>query len=211
MDQRLLDFTRRALSAGIGRTEIGSALTRAGWSEADAEAALGEFADVDFPVPVPRPKPYVSAREVFTYLVFFSALCVTAFNLGGMAFVFVEIGFPDPMLDIGNRAGARTELRWHMSSLVVAFPLLLFLFRSIVRGIERDPTRLSSRPRKQITYLALFVAGAILSGDLVALVYNFLGGELTVRFLLKVVIVAFLAGGIFAYFLHEMRREEAAA
>lgn len=211
MDQRLLDFTRQALAAGMGRAEIGSALKRAGWSEADAEAALGEFADVDFPIPVPRPKPYVSAREVFTYLTFFAVLCVSAFNLGGMAFVFVELVFPDPMLDAPAWDPARTELRWHMSSLVVAFPLFLLVLRSITRTVERDPTRLSSRPRKWITYLALLAAGATLSGDVVALVYNFLGGELTVRFVLKVAVVAFLAGGILAYFLAEMRREEVPA
>lgn len=211
MDSNLVDFTHRALAAGIERGQIRDALREAGWPDADVDAALGAFAEVTFPIPVPRPRPYVSAREVFTYLVFFAALCVTAFNLGGMAFVFVELAFPDPAVDYGSWSSARTVLRWHISSLVVAFPLFLFLFRSIGKAIDRDPTRLSSRPRKWITYLALLAAGSILSGDVVALVYNLLGGELTVRFVLKVAIVATLAGGIFAYFLSEMRREETSA
>lgn len=210
MDERLADFTRRALAAGLGRHEITSALRRAGWAEADIESALGEFAEIDFPVPVPRPKPYVSAREVFTYLVFFSALSVSAFNVGAMTFAFIELAFPDPLSGSGAWHWERASVRWNLSSLVVAFPLFFLTFRSITRAIAKDPTRRASRPRKWITYLALFLSGAILSGDVVALVYSFLGGELTIRFVLKVATVAVIAGGIFAYFLADMRREEEA-
>ena len=40
------------------------------------------------------------------------------------------------------------------------------------------------------------------------LVYNLLGGEVTTRFLAKVVVVAVIAGGIFHYYMHDLRREE---
>ena len=40
------------------------------------------------------------------------------------------------------------------------------------------------------------------------LVYNLLGGEITTRFLLKVLIVAFIAGSVFWYYLTDVRREE---
>ena len=52
------------------------------------------------------------------------------------------------------------------------------------------------------------VAAFALAGDTITLVYNALGGELTVRFILKVLVVAVLAGGTFAYFLLDMRKEE---
>lgn len=38
------------------------------------------------------------------------------------------------------------------------------------------------------------------------LVYNGLGGDFGTRFLLKVITVAVIAGGIFSYFLHDVRQ-----
>ena len=62
--------------------------------------------------------------------------------------------------------------------------------------------------RLWLTYLTLFVAATILIGDLTTLVYNVLGGELTVRFVLKVAVVGAIAGTIFGYFLREVRQED---
>lgn len=208
MDAQLLDFTRSALASGAGRAEIAGALRRAGWAEADIATALGAFAEVAFPVPVPRPKPYLSAREVFVYLTLFAALYASAYNLAALAFDFIDRAFPDALETSFALSYRATAIRWSVSVLIVAFPLFLFTFRAVSRAIERDPTKRGSRPRKWLTYLTLFIAGVSLAGDLMALVYNALGGELTVRFGLKVVTVAVIAGGTFTFFLTDMRKEE---
>lgn len=208
MDAQLLEFTRSALQSGSGRAEIAGALRRAGWAEADIATALGAFAEVEFPVPVPRPKPYLSAREVFVYLALFAALYASAYNLGALAFEFINRAFPDPLETSYAVSYRESAIRWNVSVLIVAFPLFLFTFRAVSRAIERDPTKRSSRPRKWLTYLTLFIAGVSLAGDLMVLVYNALGGELTIRFCLKVATVAVIAGGTFAFFLTDMRKEE---
>ena len=59
--------------------------------------------------------------------------------------------------------------------------------------------------------MTLVIAAGALIGDTTTLVYNLLGGELTLRFVLKVLVVAFIAGGIFGYYLWDLRREEATA
>jgi len=43
---------------------------------------------------------------------------------------------------------------------------------------------------------------------MITLVYNVLGGELTVRFVLKVLVAAAIAGSIFGWYLVDLRREE---
>lgn len=207
MDAQLLEFTRSALQSGSGRAEIAGALRRAGWAEADIATALGAFAEVEFPVPVPRPTPYLSAREVFVYLTLFAALYASAYNLAALAFQFINRAFPDP-LETSYAVIDREAIRWSVSALIVAFPLFLFTFRAVSPAIERDPTKRGSRPRKWLTYLTLFIAGVSLAGDLMALVYNALGGELTIRFGLKVATVAVIAGGTFTFFLTDMRKEE---
>jgi hypothetical protein len=78
----------------------------------------------------------------------------------------------------------------------------------INRGLVRNPAKRLSAIRRWLTYLTLFLAVTILAGDLIALIYNLLGGELTIRFLLKVSTVAVIAGGVLGYYLADLRREE---
>jgi O-antigen/teichoic acid export membrane protein len=210
MNAELVEFTRRALAAGKERQEISNILRQAGWVEPDIEAALDAFADITFPIPVPRPKPYLSAREVFVYLILFAALYAAAFSLGALVFDLIDRRFPDP-LEIQSPNFMRLSddrIRWDISMIIVAFPLFFFTFRAVTRAVAKDPTKRASRPRKWLTYLTLFVAGTALVGDTAVLIYNMLGGELTIRFLLKVATIAIIAGGMFSYFIGDMRKEE---
>ena len=95
IDDELLSFVRDALTRGVPRAQIEQALLQAGWAEQQAKRALAAYADLDFPVPVPRPKAYVSAREAFLYLVLFSTLYVSAYNLGRLIFSFKAIPISD--------------------------------------------------------------------------------------------------------------------
>ena len=52
------------------------------------------------------------------------------------------------------------------------------------------------------------MAAGVLIGDVTTLVYNLLSGELTARFLLKVVTVGSIAGTSFWYYLSDLRRDE---
>ena len=207
MNADVLDFTRRALDKGLAREDIAEALRQAGWSDADVRSANGAFAPIAFPVPVPRPRPYLSAYEVFVYALMFTALYASAFHLGALAFQFIDRALPDPGV---STAGAilKEGMRFNIAGLIVGLPLFLFLFASINRAIAKDPTRRQSRPRKWLTYLTLFVAAAVLLGDVSTLVYQFLGGELTSRFTLKVVTVGVIASGALGYFLTDARQDE---
>jgi hypothetical protein len=200
----LATFVRDALAQGVPRERIETALLAAGWPPEKVGRAIGAFADVDFPLPVPRPQPYLSAREAFLYLLLFTTLFLAAFNLGQIAFELIEKAFPDPA---GGSFSARA-LRWSVSYLVVSFPIYLFLALRQEREVRSDPTKRASRVRKWLTYLTLFVAAGFLVGDLVALIFHFLEGELSTRFALKVLVVAVIAGTAFAYYLRDLRQEE---
>ena len=64
-----------------------------------------------------------------------------------------------------------------------------------------DPNKRHSRVRRWLTYTTLFLAASILVGDVISLIYSLLGGEITSRFLLKVLVVGFIAGTVFWYYL----------
>ncbi len=200
-------FVRDALARGLLRAEIEDVLLRAGWDPEQVKAALAGFADVEFPIPVPRPKPYLSARETFLYVVLFGTLYITTFNLGRLVFAFIDRAFPDPAGPV-PASYIRETIRWTISSIIVAFPVFLYVSRLISRTIRVDSRKRGSDIRQNLTYLTLLVAGGVLVGAVITLLYNFLGGELTVRFVLKVLTIGVLAGPIFWYYLSDLRREE---
>jgi hypothetical protein len=204
----LSDFVKTALARGVPRAEIEVALRQAGWTIDQTRVALAGYADADFPIPVPRPRPYLDAREAFMYLVLFSTLYWSAYHLGSLLFDIINVAFPDPATDqAAFRSYARSSMRWSISSLVVAFPVFLYMSWLVARDMAADPNKRHSKVRRWLTYLTLFVASSIIIGDVITLLYNLLGGELTVRFLLKALVVAFIAGTIFWYYLSSVARD----
>ncbi|MBN1239923.1 MAG: hypothetical protein JXB36_15580 [Gammaproteobacteria bacterium] len=201
-------FVEEALRAGSSRQEVQRALEEAGWSREHVAKALGAYSDVDFPIPVPRPKSTVSARETFLYLVMFGMLYVSAYNLGQLLLQFINIAFPDPVLD--QYAQPLARIRWSVSALLVAFPVFLLIAWWIAKGVARDPTHRASGPRRWLTHLTLAIAACVVATDLIYLLNSMLSGELTARFLLKVLVVAAIAGAIFGYYLWSARADERA-
>jgi len=206
--EELQRFVREALARGRARDEIGATLRDAGWREDQVHSALDSYAAIEFPIPVPKPRPYLSARETFIYLVLFTTLYLTAFNFGRLIFQFINLGLPDPAAVYETVESAREAIRFSIASIVIAFPIFMWLSILISRSIKRDPAKRASKVRKWLTYMTLFVAAAIIIGDLTALVYSFLGGDLSARFALKIVTVAAIAGVVFGYYLWDLRQEE---
>ena len=205
----LVDFVRDALGRGVPRAQIEEALRKGGWTNGQIRGALTAFVDVDFPVPVPRARPYLSAREAFMYLVLFGTLYTSAYYLGSLIFDIINITFPDPAQQGDDYATyIRESMRWSISSLIVAFPVFLYLSWTTDREVTRDPVKRASKVRRWLTYLTLFASACALIGDVTTLVYNALGGELTIRFVLKVVTVGVIAGTAFIYYLRDLRQDE---
>jgi len=206
--QQLESFVKEALQSRNSKGDIAKALESAGWPGAQIANALDAFADTAFPVPVPKPRPSLSARDAFLYLVLFSTLYYGAWNLGSLLFSFIDRAFPDPAG--GGFAGYLFDerQRWSTAAVIIAFPVFFFMARYIARQIQLNPFKRLSPARRWLTYLTLFVASATLLGDTTTLIFNLLGGELTVRFTLKVLVVAAIAGSAFAYYLLDLRKEE---
>ncbi|NTV99348.1 MAG: hypothetical protein HGA70_09315 [Chlorobiaceae bacterium] len=207
-DNELKDFIHSALSKGILKNDIRDALLKAGWAADRIEKSLDDFADIDFPLPVPRPHPSLSAREAFFYLLLFVTLYTSAFHLGSLLFLFIEKAIPDPAIPGATADWRDDRIRFSVSSLIVAFPIYLFLSAKISREMLSTPSGRASDIRKWLTYITLFIAASVLIGDLTTLLFSLLGGELTLRFILKVLTVGAIAGTVFLYYLGGLRSEE---
>jgi len=208
MTNELQSFVREALLRGQSKDAVSGALVKAGWSEDDVRAALGAYADVEFAIPVPKPRPYLSAKEAFLYLVLFTCLYISAFNFGMLLFQFIERAFLDALYDSYGYDGNNSAIRLSVASLIIAFPLYLWLTSLFTKAFAKDPAKRDSKVRKWLSYITLFIAASIIIGDLIVLVFNLLGGELTTRFFLKVLVVMLIAGMIFGYYLWDLRKDE---
>ena len=206
MNNDLQTFIKDSLTQKIPREKILEVLRQANWQDDEIKANLDLYADIDFPIPVPKRKPYLSARDAFMYLVYFLCLYISAFHFGSLIFGFINHWIPDALriyesIDL-------TSIRMSVSALIVAFPVYLWLSWITTKEIQTNPEKKSSKIRKWLTYITLFVAAGVIIGDLITLIFNLLGGELTLRFVLKVLTVLLIAGLIFGYYLWDLRQEE---
>lgn len=210
VNEELHFFVREALAHNIARAELDGVLRRSGWSQSQVHEALGRFADVNFPIPVPRPRPYLDARDAFLYLLLFVTLYITAFNLGSLMFLWIDRNWPDPATaNFAYRLEyMRNAMRFSIASLIVAAPVFLFVSRLMMREIRTDPAKRNSKVRRWLTYLTVFIASTVLIGDVIALVYNLLGGEMAIRFILKILTIAVIAGAAFTFYLWDIRGDE---
>jgi uncharacterized membrane protein len=77
-------------------------------------------------------------------------------------------------------------------------------FRSFRKNNEKRETRLT----KFLTYLVLIIATITILGNLIATVYTFLQGELSIRFFLKALVIFVLAGLIFGFYYLERKKNQ---
>lgn len=213
MIQELIQFVRDALLAGKTRDEVRTALTQAGWQQDEIDDSLARFADIDFPVPVPLKRTSGSAREAFLYVVTFLMLYTAAISLGNLLCGFVDRAMPDPVQEpyyYGERYQSES-MRWLIASLLVSFPAWFFLTRAHLISYAKDPERRTSPVRRWLTYLTLTVAASTVLVTMIVLLAGALGGEYVERTLFKSLIVIALSGGIFGFYLWELRRGEGRA
>lgn len=148
-----------------------------------------------------------NAQDFFLYLVVFFSLAFVAFGEGSILFGLVDKFFNNKapnMLPAFNQG----VVKFGIAALIIAGPIFMVISRIILKRIAEQKISLESKVRKWLTYLVLFFAAATIIGDLITLVVNFLEGDYTASFLLKVLVVLLIAGGIFGYYFWDMRRKE---
>src|SRR3989344_6187531 len=143
-------------------------------------------------------------RDVFLHLLSIGTLYFSAFWFIQLLVGLIDVAFPDllnPYFDAGS------GIRWAIASLVIIFPVHIWIMRFLNRDIKAAPEKAELKIRKWLLYLTLFLAAILIIGDLVAFIFNFLDGELTVRFFLKVLSVLAVAAAVFGYYLYDLRKK----
>lgn len=145
-------------------------------------------------------------RDVFLHLLAVVTLYASAAAFTSLIYQYINIYFPD-RLETGYYfvQSAYQTVRWSIASLIVVFPTYFWTAWFLNKEYLRHPEKKRLRSRRWLLYFTLFAAALIIIGDLVTLIFHLLGGELTIRFLLKVLTIFFVAGSVFGYYFSELR------
>ncbi|MBI2446609.1 MAG: hypothetical protein HYV51_02185 [Parcubacteria group bacterium] len=145
-------------------------------------------------------------KDVFLHLLAIIALYASAVAFLVMLFQYINVLIPD-ILEQGlyQLQSYYSSIRWSISSLIVIFPVYIWTAYYLNKIYSLEPEKRNLRIRKWLLNFTVFVAALIIIGDLVALIYNFLGGDITARFVLKIAAVFFVATSVFFYYFWELK------
>ncbi|MEK7647001.1 MAG: DUF5671 domain-containing protein [Patescibacteria group bacterium] len=147
-----------------------------------------------------------TAKDFFLNLLAVATLYFSAGFLVNLLFAYIDLAIADPLQ--GSTMYRLGSVRWGVAALVVIFPVFVWASWFLNKIFAKNPEARTYKVRTWLLYLTLFIAGGVIVGDLVAVIYNFLEGDLTARFLWKVAAILAVAGLIFSYYLIEVRAEK---
>ncbi|MGA8533987.1 MAG: DUF5671 domain-containing protein [Candidatus Tumulicola sp.] len=204
--QKLLDFIRSAKAHNADDQFLAALLRQNGWSDRRIFSAFAAYYQDATGLAVPaRGSRSEDARDAFFYLLAFVTLGIWAVAFVWLGNVLIDRAFPSA-LDFEYAAESfRSGAAGQLASLIVAFPIFIFVSRAIVLETRRRPESLESGVRKWLTYLALVITTLALVGDGVWFLQQFLLGDLTLRFVLKSLVLFLTAGGVLWYYLGTVR------
>src|SRR3990167_1162135 len=144
-------------------------------------------------------------KDFFVFIGAMMALYASAVSLINLLFEIINALFPDPLsFSYDNFSSG---MRWSIASLIIVFPIYIFLSWFINKDLTLNPLKKNLGIRKWLTYLTLFVAGVAIITDLIMLINTFLGGEITARFAFKILAALVVAGVAFSYYLYDLKRD----
>ncbi|MFA7252501.1 MAG: DUF5671 domain-containing protein [Candidatus Paceibacterota bacterium] len=152
-------------------------------------------------------KVKTTAGDFFIYLGIIIGLYVSTFSLISTLMSLINKWLPDPTALYSYDYSAES-LRMSLAALIIFFPVFIYLSKLSTKAVIITPEKKDLWVRRWFFFLTLFLTGLAMAVDLVTLVYRFIGGEdLTLRFLLKVLVVFVITFAVFRFYLYELRRD----
>ena len=136
-------------------------------------------------------------KDFFLHLLATIVLYISAGALINLAFSVINYFKPDQLAGYFTSSSVATPI----SMLIVLIPILYVLEWLIARDARIAPEKQEIWIQKWRVYLTLFLAGAAIIGDIIALVNTYLNGEITSRLVYKVLAVLIIAGIVFAFYI----------
>ncbi len=146
-----------------------------------------------------NPQSGSRAKDFFLNLGATISLYTVVISLVNLLFTVINTAYPQ----INSYNYGSSGISWPVSILVIFTPILITMMWSLGKSYATEPV---STIHKWLTYITLFIAGLVVAGDLVSVLYQFLNGnDLSTAFLLKSLTLFLISGALFGYYLTDIR------
>lgn len=142
-----------------------------------------------------------TARDFFLYVAAMVALYISVASLIWIILPIIDVLLPDTL----RFEPTFNLISFQMALLIVLFPVYVKLTKFLNRDLVEHPEKEHRWYRRWLLYLTLFVTGAMLVGDAVAIIFQFLNGDITLRFFLKALAILVIGGLVFKYYLLDLK------
>jgi hypothetical protein len=147
-----------------------------------------------------------NAKYAFYYLLSLVALIFMALSVGMISFGIIDKTIPD-ILEYYSYSSVNSQLKFALSALFIAAPIFYLISLFISRGLRRGELEKDSAIRRWLTYFIILVSSLIILGSFIGLINSFLAGELTTRFIFKIITMLLISGLTFSFYLYDVKRE----
>ncbi len=210
--EKLNEFIKGSIKAGKSFEQIKTALSDAGWSKQEIDIACAQFYPIEnYPIGVPRPENYKSPRMFFLNVNFFIILYIFTYNIIAIAFTLLDYYLPDGLGKTGGffykSQSIQVATRDNLAVLLVLAPIIYFIHRIITKTtsyIQHPPSLI----RLILIYLTLSFFALIVLVTICSSVYFFLSGELSLRFIIKLLILATISFLLYHYFKQDLNQDK---
>lgn len=154
------------------------------------------------------PKDSLTTKEILIDGGIFLSLITSVVALISIVFAAIDKKFVDVLNSSAySQSYLNDDVRVAVSIILVAYPIYVALSYYRAKNLAASPERQSIKSLKYLNYVTLAVAGLFVVGCLITTIYKYLGGELGIAFMLKLLTVVLVAGALFAYNYYSIKRD----
>lgn len=147
-----------------------------------------------------------SAKFAFFYMISLVALISTAIAIGVIIFQIINKNIIDVTENFSGNFNM-DALKFAIAAIIISAPIFFITTWQINKNLFLGFLDKDSGIRKWLTYLILFIASVVMIGYFIALIFNFLNGELTVKIILKIITAILISAIIFSYYFYDIKRK----
>lgn len=150
-----------------------------------------------------------SAFFAFLYVLSLIALAFTAISSGIILFQIINKYIPEAAEIASSYRSCfdSDALKFAIAAIIAASPIYYITVSKINKHVLSGELKKDSQIRKWLTYLIILISFIVIIGNLIAVIYNFLDGALTAKFILEAVSMLVIAGTILSYYFYDIKRE----
>lgn len=148
-----------------------------------------------------------SAKFAFFYVLSLVALIFTTVSVGIIIFQIIDKNIVD-VLGLWEGRYNSDALKFAISTIIIAAPIYYLTIKQIYKNLKSGAIDRDAGVRRWLTYFILLVSIITMLGWLVAVIDNYLDGELTTKFILKALTAIGIAVVISSFYFYDIRREK---